>query len=896
MSLSRPCPRPPPADPKRGAPGGKRPRLGEPGWRLPAVRPPSEADRAWVWPSREPPLVLAAGLWGGGAAEATPAPARPRCTQPPPDEEEEVGGAAERAPGSGGAAARGGEEETAGLESRAAGARARERELRAGPERLAAGRGFSGSRESARRSLRRRRVSERRAARGPAGRGCWVVESGEADGERVERSGEKPSLLQLQATDPLGEAEGRSVKAPRVQERLAPLRVQELGSPNMRMNIAWLNSKGENDNVLQISYHTMEKDFHVRNIFQSIITESFHFRKNILRNQRHNRILSWCQILQCKNQIGVNLIRSINVNIKNDILSKYVQTSVSEHLNIFATYIAYMFNNFNSLARIEDDSELEEGYTLKWIVHLNYSKRITVEGYTVYIIRTVSFSKCLEDMKPVLNKRKPIFETQQIFEWSKKENFDSFSATPKNVYFPIFKVCGKIPFLMGFGDMAGLSLIKKSSYKNMSWFEQHMNVDVWVYCNFITVKTHVKSGPQFIQEYHGLISGKCREINMHNQDLGDKRKQAPKKVSTFNSKHTLEGSFSVRQQSTLGNQNTVHSLAVNSMIVNQMLNFESLQNEMERPKHDFILKEVKVTAQSSINSCQVCIKIEKEENRFSPKTGMLSVQLLSRSKKVNMKETKSVNQNNTANKSEYESILQENELANSKHFHPKSDATLYVNQQVETDSNEGNNEHFENLTAKCLSTEALKIAKDFEMKSKFDLVLKELRMFHEISKENETSTIVETNNGQQNYFEESNDKEAKMEIQKHLKLVTADRECVPPLPSDTMVGPHFDRRHQSLFKWKTVPCNGEQEVPSVYCCPRTVEEEILCSIYEQDGKNSFHKDPALFPGEYVEGKFNYLSNRVFRTLNNYQKASLPWFEELHYSISLRPHRATCLEL
>ncbi|KAM6180370.1 RAD51-associated protein 2-like [Erethizon dorsatum] len=284
------------------------------------------------------------------------------------------------------------------------------------------------------------------------------------------------------------------------------------------------------------------------------------------------------------------------------------------------------------------------------------------------------------------------------------------------------------------------------------------------------------------------------------------------------------------------------------MTVNQVLNFESLQSEMERTKYDFILKEVKVAAQSSINSCQIGIKIEKEEDSFFPKDGMLSVQSISlMSKKVNMKETKSVNQNNTVDKNECESILQESELANSKHCHPKNDDTLYVNHQFETDSSEGNNEYFQNLTAKCLSTEALTIVKDFEMKSKFDLVLEELRMFHEISKENEILTIVETNNGQRNYFEESNDKkEAKMEIEKDLKMVTADRERVSPLPCDTIAGPNIDRRHKGLFKWKTVPNNGEQEVPSVHCCPRTAEEEILYFASEQ-GSHCSHGISRIQP-------------------------------------------------
>ena len=72
--------------------------------------------------------------------------------------------------------------------------------------------------------------------------------------------------------------------------------------------------------------------------------------------------------------------------------------------------------------------------------------------------------------------------------------------------------------------------------------------------------------------------------------------------------------------------------------------------------------------------------------------------------------------------------------------------TLEINScifhQFETHLSVGNNECFQDLTAKCLSTDVLTIANNFEMKSKFNLVLEELRMFHEISKENEILSTV----------------------------------------------------------------------------------------------------------------------------------------------------------
>ncbi|KAM6180369.1 RAD51-associated protein 2-like [Erethizon dorsatum] len=595
----RPSPSPPPEDPECQPPGGKRLRLGEPGWRLPAVRRLSAAERAWAWPSRGPLLVPAAATRERGAAEETPArpsarrsqPAPPRGLgagstasgasepgrpsspdgRPSPAEDEDASAPAPGAPtppsqrraeragpcclGERGAGGVPGPPTALGSVARFVCSRkgakqgrhdAEKQKAEKGGRRVAAEEVFSEHCDSSHGSLggpdaseSRRdsrglkpdrggtrwdvsdsggtltvtlrntdgRGAERNLRRGPPARlgtsqsrdcnigrilkrnrqNCGVMKNYKTYGGSINRSREKLNLLQLQAIELLGKEDYHNIKATSVHEQqLKPL-IEMLGNQKFLMNIAWLNSKGENDNMLQLRYYTIQKDFHVCNSFQSFITEIFYFHESISGNQKDNRILSWCQILKCKNQIGIkNLItRSINVNIKSGILSKYIQTSIAEYLNIFKTNVAYMFNNFDSLARIEGDSELEVCCFFKWIVHLNYPKLITVEGHTVHIMRTLTFSERLEDiMKPMLKKRKPIFKTQEILEGSKKENFDSFSMTAKSLCFPIFKTYEKIPFLMDFDDMEELSLIKKSSYQNMSCLEQNMNVETWAHCSF----------------------------------------------------------------------------------------------------------------------------------------------------------------------------------------------------------------------------------------------------------------------------------------------------------------------------------------------------------------------------------------------------------------------------
>ncbi|XP_039744066.1 RAD51-associated protein 2 [Pteropus medius] len=699
----------------------------------------------------------------------------------------------------------------------------------------------------------------------------WIMDNYKTNCENMKKTG--VNLLHLLEIDLLSQEDYYNMKSMNMHEQSKLLMIGTLGSQKALITSFWLNAKGENNNMVQLKYYATQKDFNLSNIFEHFITKSFYFCISISGNEKDHSILSWYEILKCIKQIDVqNLItRNINANRKNNILSIYSQTNVSEPLNVtLKTSIASLLNNFDSLTTIEYDPKLEEGCIFNWMVYLNYPRNIMVENHIVYLGRTLekTFLRLLEyNAKPMLEKRK-LFESEQVFEESMKKSINSFSMATKNIHFPIFEIYEKIPLLTDFDDMDEISLTKEISYKkSKSCPEQVMDMENWTHCNTNTVKTHVKSLTQFIQNQE-YINEKFYEINNHNQDLDTERKQEHNKISSFNLKSIFENFFSINQQAILTSHNIKHGEQTDSTIITQTLNFGSLlRSNLEEKKHDLILKEEeKVTAQSLTNSCQVHkdIKIKKEEkNSFYSMDGMFSMQPVSlKSKKINVEETKYVNQNNLADRNEYESILQESELANSKHFHPKNDSTECVNNQFETDLSVGNNECFQKLAAKCLSTENLTIAKDFEMKSKFDLVLEELRMFHEISKKNEILSTVETNNGQGNYFGDSNDvEEVKMEIKKDLKMGTANKICASSLLHNTISDPNMHKRHQSLFKWTTVPKNREQEVPNEYCCPRTSEEELLYSISEEDCEKPSPKRPAFCSDEFKEEKFNYLLKR-----------------------------------
>ncbi|KAF6105821.1 RAD51 associated protein 2 [Phyllostomus discolor] len=677
--------------------------------------------------------------------------------------------------------------------------------------------------------------------------------------ENMKRNGGKLNLLPLSEIGVLSKEVYYNTKAVTTHEEQPKLlMIGTLGSQKALINFFWLNGKGENKNVLQWQYYTTQKHCYLSNTFENFITESFYFHKSISENEEDNSILAWHKILKCLKQTdGVQnlIIRNINANRKNNILCIYLQTRVSKSLHIILrTNIASLLNNFDSLTGTENDSKLEGRCVFDWIMCLNYPKSIIVENHIVYLGRTLTFLRPSgNNTKPMLEKIK-LFKTEQLFKVSKKNPTNSFSVIAKNLV------------LMDFDDTDATYLTKEVGYKSKTCPEQIVNVKTWVHCSTNTVKTHVKSLPHFIQNSHEHINEKIYELNMYNQDLDTERKQEHNKISSFNLKSIFEDFFNVRPQAILTSHSTKHTEQTTPTIITHVQNFWSLlRSEIEAKEHDLILKEEeKDTTQSLTHSCQVHkdIKIEKKEKNTFYSMDMFSEQP-EINKKVNVEKTKYVNQNGLVDRNECKNVLQERELANSNHSHPRNvSETGCVRHQFETDLSVRNNECFQDLTAKCLSTtETMTVGKNFEMKSKFDLVLEELRMFHEISKENEILSTAETNNVQESYFRENNDvnifKAVETEIKKDLETSTVNKICASSLICDTTAGPNMRKRHQRLFKWETVPRNRKQEVPNKYCCLRTSEEKLLYSTSEKDCEEPSTKRPAISSDEFKEEKINY---------------------------------------
>nr|XP_025034532.1 RAD51-associated protein 2 [Pelodiscus sinensis]XP_025034533.1 RAD51-associated protein 2 [Pelodiscus sinensis] len=146
---------------------------------------------------------------------------------------------------------------------------------------------------------------------------------------------------------------------------------------------------------------------------------------------------------------------------------------------------------------------------------------------------------------------------------------------------------------------------------------------------------------------------------------------------------------------------------------------------------------------------------------------------------------------------------------------------------------------------------------EFELKSKFDLVLEELCMFHEISKEYENKLPkVETNTIQENPLE-LNNSEA---IDENLKNVSQTKVCISFPIFSTTAGQNITKNNQSSFKGKILNRHAKQEAPHEYCPSSMSDEELLYSPPGEDSncKNRFPWNPAFLSHSFMKERSNSL--------------------------------------
>uniref|UniRef100_A0A8C0BUV6 RAD51 interacting motif domain-containing protein n=1 Tax=Buteo japonicus TaxID=224669 RepID=A0A8C0BUV6_9AVES len=133
-----------------------------------------------------------------------------------------------------------------------------------------------------------------------------------------------------------------------------------------------------------------------------------------------------------------------------------------------------------------------------------------------------------------------------------------------------------------------------------------------------------------------------------------------------------------------------------------------------------------------------------------------------------------------------------------------------------------NNGCLEDVKDKYLPLEN-KITYEFELKRRFDLVLEELHMFHEISKGNENNLSSLETNSHNNYCELNNSEG----LDENVTSVPQKKLCISSPVSGTIEGQNITDSSGSSLNEKISNENEDQKVSKEYCISRLSSEELL---------------------------------------------------------------------
>ncbi|XP_064503480.1 RAD51-associated protein 2 [Pseudopipra pipra] len=149
-----------------------------------------------------------------------------------------------------------------------------------------------------------------------------------------------------------------------------------------------------------------------------------------------------------------------------------------------------------------------------------------------------------------------------------------------------------------------------------------------------------------------------------------------------------------------------------------------------------------------------------------------------------------------------------------------------------------NNGCLEDVKDKYLPLEN-KITHEFELKTKFDSVLEELRMFHEISKGNENNLSSLETNSFENYWELNNSKG----IDENVTSVSQKKMCISSPICGTIERQNITDSDRSLLNEKILNENKDQEVDKEYCVSRLSSEELQHSPVAEDYLGAAYRNP-----------------------------------------------------
>ncbi|XP_010565045.1 PREDICTED: RAD51-associated protein 2 [Haliaeetus leucocephalus] len=157
-----------------------------------------------------------------------------------------------------------------------------------------------------------------------------------------------------------------------------------------------------------------------------------------------------------------------------------------------------------------------------------------------------------------------------------------------------------------------------------------------------------------------------------------------------------------------------------------------------------------------------------------------------------------------------------------------------------------NNGCLEDVKDKYLPLEN-KITYEFELKRRFDLVLEELHMFHEISKGNENNLSSLETNSHNNYCELNNSEG----LDENVTSVPQKKLCISSPISGTIEGQNITDSSGSSLNKKISNENEDQKVSKEYCISRLSSEELLHLAIAEGHFDAAYKKPYTWDPAFL---------------------------------------------
>ncbi|XP_049675394.1 RAD51-associated protein 2 [Accipiter gentilis] len=157
-----------------------------------------------------------------------------------------------------------------------------------------------------------------------------------------------------------------------------------------------------------------------------------------------------------------------------------------------------------------------------------------------------------------------------------------------------------------------------------------------------------------------------------------------------------------------------------------------------------------------------------------------------------------------------------------------------------------NNGCLEDVKDKYLPLEN-KITYEFELKRRFDLVLEELHMFHEISKGNENNLSSLETNSHKNYCELNNSEG----LDENVTSVPQKKLCISSPISGTIEGQNITDSSGSSLNEKISNENEDQKVSKEYCISRLPSEELLHLAIAEGHFDAAYKKPYTWDPAFL---------------------------------------------